>query len=103
MRAPFVITETFIEAAANLEKHERAAIWNTLRKLKQDPPPPGLNVERLNTRVLLESCRISEGLRIVFCRQKYDQRKNLIFVGKHDEAYRFANNLNYGSPNGCVA
>jgi mRNA-degrading endonuclease RelE of RelBE toxin-antitoxin system len=84
----YVVTGTFVDSAVRLEKNERAAIWKTLDRLTVDPPPKGLNVEKLKGGKELLSCRVSKAYRIIY--QKSKEALILLFVGSHDDAYRFA-------------
>jgi len=93
----FIFGKTFLEAVRAIDNKESARIWKSLLLLEHDPPPSGLNVEKLKTKMNLESCRVSKGYRVIFTRIKGKALIELLFVGNHDYAYKFANSYSeYG-------
>jgi mRNA-degrading endonuclease RelE of RelBE toxin-antitoxin system len=93
----FFISKKFLKSVKKLDKRYSATIWKSLDLLEKDPPPVGLNVEKLKTKEKLESCRLTQGFRVIFARHNHLSSIELLFVGNHEDAYDFARS--YSSSN----
>jgi Txe/YoeB family toxin of Txe-Axe toxin-antitoxin module len=83
------VRDSFLDAAHELPKDMGRKIWKCLRSLSQDPGASGLNLERLRGRAEhLWSVRVDEKYRAILRRD--DNVTTLLFVGTHEDAYRFA-------------
>jgi hypothetical protein len=84
------LRDSFLEAAQRLPKEIGRKIWKCLRSLARSPDVSGLNLERLGGRAEpYWSIRVDEKYRAILLRD--DNMTTLVFVGTHDDAYRFAN------------
>ena len=84
----FVANNEFIKSAAGLDSRSQARIWTTLDKFRRTPDARGLNVESLKGGSGLKSCRVSRAVRIIMAES--DGLTVLLFVGQHEEAYKWA-------------
>lgn len=87
MKDRFILTDTFIESVSNFDKGLKASLWKCLGLLCKNLSHPSLNTEKLNgvysSRITIDYRLIHEPSMKVF---------RLLFAGKHEDAYRFANN-----------
>jgi hypothetical protein len=86
MKDRFLMTDTFIESMSDFDKGLKTSLWKCLSLLCKNHLHPSLNTEKLDgifsSRINIDYRLIHEPIRDVF---------RLLFAGKHDEAYRFAN------------
>lgn len=86
MKDRFLMTDTFIESMSDFDKGLKASLWKCLSLLCKNHLHPSLNTEKLNgilsSRINIDYRLIHEPISDVF---------RLLFAGKHDDAYRFAN------------
>ena len=86
MKDRFLMTDTFIESMSDFDKGLKASLWKCLSLLCKNHLHPSLNTEKLDgilsSRINIDYRLIHEPIRDVF---------RLLFAGKHDDAYRFAN------------
>ncbi len=81
-----LISNRFIEGVHDLPKDIGHKVWKTLRIFFRAPKSTGLHLELLNDHVY--SMRVDPQYRIIL-HQPGNGAPTLLFVGKHDEAYRF--------------
>jgi hypothetical protein len=91
----FTMTAGFVRAVMNLSANEGRRVWKTLELLTRDPNSPGLGLENLRGIAALKSARVSERLRLILWSSSHTPV--VVFVGGHDEAYRYATRLCPGS------
>ena len=86
----FRIADTFTASLGRLPNEQQRAAKTTAFDLQTNPSQPGLSVHRLsNTRdTNFWSARVNVDLRIIFHRT--GEHVVLCYVGRHDEAYRWA-------------
>lgn len=86
----FRISDTFTASLAKLQNDDQKAAKTTAFDLQTNPSQPGLGVHKLtNTRnPNFWSARVNLDLRIIFHRAGEDVV--LCYVGRHDDAYRWA-------------
>ena len=83
------LEDSFLKAAYDLPKEIGKKIWKCLRNLSSSPGASGLNLERLGGKAdRLWSIRVDEKYRAILRRD--ENVPTLLFVGTHDDAYRFA-------------
>jgi mRNA-degrading endonuclease RelE of RelBE toxin-antitoxin system len=83
------LRDSFLEAAYALPKEIGKKIWKSLRGLSMNPRPPGLALERLHGKAEgLWSIRVGEKHRAIV--QIDVNTTTLLFVGTHQDAYRYA-------------
>lgn len=95
MKDKFLITDTFIESISCFDKNTKVSLWKCLRLLSSNCFHPSLNTEKLNGTY---SSRINIDYRIIH--EPLVKLYRLLYAGKHDDAYRFANN--YGRESDAV-
>jgi Txe/YoeB family toxin of Txe-Axe toxin-antitoxin module len=79
-----------LTSALALPKETTKKVFKALRNLLANPSTPGLHPERLSGKAEhLWSARVDDDYRLIY-RQAGAQPPVLIFVGKHDDSYRFA-------------
>jgi hypothetical protein len=81
--------DSFLESACELPKEIGPKVWKSIRSLSRTPDASGLNFEKLSGKAdWLQSIRIDQKYRAIL---HVDQRiTTLLFVGLHQDAYRFA-------------
>ncbi len=87
MAVVVVIQQSFLTSALALPKETTKKVFKALRNLVANPMAPGLHVERI-----LEhrwSARVDDKYRIIY-QQSASQCPILLFVGIHEDAYRWA-------------
>jgi mRNA-degrading endonuclease RelE of RelBE toxin-antitoxin system len=85
-----LLSDRFFDAVYGLPKEVSTKVWKALRMLFRNPESHGLNLEHLRDH--LYSMRVDLQYRIILHRD--DKRvPTLLFVGNHDDAYRFAERL----------
>ena len=86
----FRIADTFTASLGRLPNEQQRAAKTTAFDLQTDPSQPGLGVHKLsNTRdPNFWSARVNRDLRVIFHRAGEDVV--LCYVGRHDDAYRWA-------------
>jgi mRNA-degrading endonuclease YafQ of YafQ-DinJ toxin-antitoxin module len=83
----------FAKLYHRLPKHMQQRVARTIHKLTISPTPPGLRVEPLKLSGRnVRSCRVDEGNRLIFEITEH-RTLNLLYIGGHDVAYRFAESL----------
>lgn len=83
------LRDSFLDAAYRLPKDIGKKIWKCLHRLSSSPRVPGLNLERLRGKAeRLWSIRVDEKHRAIL--QRDENVTTLLFVGPHEDAYRFA-------------
>ena len=87
MKDRFFLTDSFIESISDFDKALKAALWKCLQLLSKNFLHPSLNTEKLDG---IYSSRINIDYRIIH--ESSGKLFRLLFAGKHNEAYRFANN-----------
>jgi hypothetical protein len=87
MKDRFILTDTFIESVSNFDKGLKSSLWKCLGLLCKNLSHPSLNTEKLNG---VYSSRITIDYRLIH--EPSMELFRLLFAGKHEDAYRFANN-----------
>ena len=87
MKDRFLLTDSFIESVSDFDKALKVALWKCLQLLSKNFLHPSLNTEKLDG---IYSSRINIDYRLIH--ESSGKLFRLLFAGKHDEAYRFANN-----------
>jgi plasmid maintenance system killer protein len=87
MKSVFIMTDTFLEALARAPKDIAAKLAKALNFLRRDPRHPSLNYESLH-RDSLFSFRVDQQYRVIL--RELETAPALLYVGNHDDAYRFA-------------
>lgn len=82
--------QKFSDSAASLPKEIRSKLQITIKQLLNNPELPGLHVEKIGQDDL-NSARIDDNYRIIFSTCNDQSILSLLYVGPHEEAYRFAN------------
>jgi len=85
-----VLSDRFIESVYELPKEIATKVWKAIRMLFRNPQSGGLHLERL--RGNLYSARVDQKYRILLLRNNL-KPPVLLFVGGHDDAYRFAERM----------
>ncbi|MGA3161575.1 MAG: hypothetical protein ABSC77_10185 [Terracidiphilus sp.] len=90
MAAAVTVLDSFLSSAYDLPKETARKVFKALRNFVSDPRNVGLNLERLQGKASdLWSIRVDDDYRIIF-RESEPGPPVVLFVGKHDLAYRFA-------------
>jgi mRNA-degrading endonuclease RelE of RelBE toxin-antitoxin system len=90
MATAVVVQAGFISSAYDLPKEVTRKVFKALKNFIRDPQYPGLHVEKLSGQASnLSSLRVDDDYRIIFAEPSAGS-PSLLFVGKHDDAYRFA-------------
>jgi len=90
MPAAVTVLDSFLSSAYDLPKETARKVFKALRNFVSDPRNIGLNLERLQGKANdLWSIRVDDDYRIIF-RESEPGPPVVLFVGKHDLAYRFA-------------
>ena len=87
---PVIVAKTFLDAAAKLERNDRARAFDFMGKFMDNPSQPGLSLERM-TRALdpnMWSARVSRSLRAAI--HRVGDKNILLYVGQHDDVYNWA-------------
>ena len=82
--------QKFSDSAASLPKEIRSKLQITIKQLIDNPELPGLHIEKL-AQGDLNSARVDDNYRIIFSVCDDQTILALLFVGPHEDAYRFAN------------
>ena len=91
MPAAITIQDSFLASAYELPKEITKKVFKALRNLAHNNHAIGQNIEKLNGKASeMWSLRVDDDYRIIFHRSGAKPAV-FIFVGKHDEAYQFAN------------
>jgi mRNA-degrading endonuclease RelE of RelBE toxin-antitoxin system len=105
MAAAVTVLDSFLSSAYDLPKEISRKVFKALRNFVTDPQSVGLHMERLHGQTAqLWSIRVDDDYRIIF-RESESGPPVVLFVGKHDHAYRFADRMaqNQGPPIGLFA
>lgn len=90
MPSAVTVLDSFLSSAYALPKETGRKVFKALRNFVSNPQNSGLNLERLQGRASdLWSIRVDNDYRIIF-RESRSGPPTVLFVGKHDLAYRFA-------------
>jgi len=90
MAASVTVLDSFLSSAYDLPKETARKVFKALRNFVNDRRNAGLNLERLQGKANdLWSIRVDDDYRIIF-RESEPGPPVVLFVGKHDLAYRFA-------------
>ncbi len=90
MATAVTVLDSFLSSAYDLPKETARKVFKALRNFVSDPRNVGLNLERLQGKASdLWSIRVDDDYRIIF-RESEPGPPVVLFVGKHDLAYRFA-------------
>jgi mRNA-degrading endonuclease RelE of RelBE toxin-antitoxin system len=90
MAAAVTVLDSFLSSAYDLPKETARKVFKALRNFVSDRRNAGLNLERLQGKASdLWSIRVDDDYRIIF-RESEPHPPVVLFVGKHDLAYRFA-------------
>jgi mRNA-degrading endonuclease RelE of RelBE toxin-antitoxin system len=90
MPTQVIIQESFLVSAYELPKEITKKVFKALRSLVENRVNSGLNKEKLTGKASdLWSARVDDDYRIIFG-QPQSGPPLILFVGKHDVAYRFA-------------
>lgn len=90
MAAAVTVLDSFLSSAYDLPKETARKVFKALRNFVSDRRNAGLNLERLQGKASdLWSIRVDDDYRIIF-RESEPGPAVVLFVGKHDLAYRFA-------------
>lgn len=90
MATAVTVLDSFLSSAYDLPKETARKVFKALRNFVNDPRNVGLNLERLQGKASdLWSIRVDDNYRIIF-RESQSGTPVVLFVGKHDHAYRYA-------------
>jgi Txe/YoeB family toxin of Txe-Axe toxin-antitoxin module len=90
MAAAVTVLDSFLSSAHDLPKETARKVFKALRNFVSDPRNVGLNLERLQGKASDRwSIRVDDDYRIIF-RESESGPPVVLFVGKHNLAYRFA-------------
>ena len=90
MPAAVTVLDSFLSSAYDLPKEAARKVFKALRNFVSDRRNAGLSLERLQGKANdLWSIRVDDDYRIIF-RESEPGPPVVLFVGKHDLAYRFA-------------
>lgn len=85
-----MVQDSFFDSAYDLPKETAKKVFKALRNFLQNPEGCGLHKEKLNTdKAELWSLRVDDDYRIIY-HQPRTSLPIVLFVGKHDIAYRYA-------------
>jgi len=88
---PFILNSKFIEYCTNLNQATTYLLFKTMRNLHKKPSLPGLNCEPIGKKEKnIWSARLNKSYRLIFFKSPKDDLIIPLFVGNHDEAYRWA-------------
>lgn len=87
MKDRFLVTDNFIESVSYFDKNLKSSLWKCLQLLCKNFLHPSLNTEKLNG---IYSSRINIDYRLIH--EPLGELFRLLFAGKHEDAYRFAEN-----------
>lgn len=87
-----IITTTFIESMMDLPKSTQKKITSFIEKFQENPRSPGINYENINnaTNSDMKSVRIDQGIRGIVLKPNTGNAYALLWVDKHDDAYKWA-------------
>jgi len=84
-----ILTQTYHKSFGKLTPSEQRAADLTAMQFSRDPKLPGLNYEKLNLREKrFRSIRVNRDIRIIVFVE--DDRRVLMYVDHHDDAYNWA-------------
>lgn len=86
------ISDDFLDALDRLPGNVRPRVREYIRRLYQNPAHPSLNYESIKKArdARMRSCRINDDYRAVVAHPRGDGTYVLLWVDKHEEAYRWA-------------
>jgi len=86
----FRIADTFTSALAKLTRDEQKAVKTSAFDLQTNPTNPGLQLHRIDASKdpNFWSCRVNRDIRIIV--HKTARSLLLVYVGHHDDAYKWA-------------
>ena len=86
------ISDDFLDALDRLPGNVRPRVREYIRRLYQNPAHPSLNYEPIRKArdARMRSCRINDDYRAVVAHPRGDGTYLLLWVDKHEEAYRWA-------------
>lgn len=88
MAASVIVGDSFLGSALELPKEVSRKVFKALHLFVRDRTHPGLHVEKLAGAKDAWSLRVDQDYRVIFSER--DGTPVLLFVGKHDTAYRKA-------------
>ena len=80
----------YLDYLARLPSNVQAQANLTAIKLRNDRSTPGLNFEKLRGDSGYYSARVNQDVRVICKLQKQDQTPILMYIGHHDDAYKWA-------------
>lgn len=90
MASAVTVLDSFLSSAYELPKECSRKVFKALRNLVNDPQGVGLHLERIGGKDSgLWSIRVDDDYRIIL-RKEGQEFPTVLFVGKHDTAYQFA-------------
>lgn len=85
------IAEEFLDALVRLPDAARKKAATLLRKFRSDPASPGLNYEKIESEdPRVRSLRVDQNYRAIVLAPDSGSTYTIVYVGAHDEAYRWA-------------
>jgi len=93
MRDRIILTDSFIGCLDKLDKHIRALALKTFHLLGKNPNHPSLHTEKIYDDMY--TARVDINYRVVH--QLVADRIRLIYIGKHDDVYRFIDRCRHGT------
>ncbi len=84
------VYKAFTEASGKLPKEIKAKVESTLCSMWDNPELPGLHIEKINDSEGLYSARVDQNYRIIFHMREDSSHVTLLYVGVHEDAYKFA-------------
>jgi mRNA-degrading endonuclease RelE of RelBE toxin-antitoxin system len=90
MPSKIAISDTFLESLDELPRKERTKVIDFFHKFRNNPNSPGINFEKIKGTQdgKMRSVRITGDFRAVLV--QYQDTYLLLFVGRHDQAYHWA-------------
>lgn len=84
--------KVFMSNLSNLPKNALKNVNKFLSKFQENPRSPGINLERINNAVdeKMYSARVDQRYRAIIAFQKSSNVYILLYVGDHDDAYKWA-------------
>jgi mRNA-degrading endonuclease RelE of RelBE toxin-antitoxin system len=92
MKDRLILTDSFLKALVDMDKNMRSTVTRVLSLLARNLRYPGLNVEKIWSDIY--TARVSKGYRLVH--QPVADQIRLLFVGNHDDVYRFIDRYRQG-------
>jgi superfamily I DNA/RNA helicase/mRNA-degrading endonuclease RelE of RelBE toxin-antitoxin system len=90
-----VLYKDYPAHCASLPKQIKAKVVDTTEEMLKNPESPGLHIEKIGDDGIY-SARVNDDYRIIFAVPDNSHQMYMLYVGKHEDAYYFANHFKIG-------